>query len=56
MQSQMDLMKLKEPRELMAEQLSLYVEREVALLGMHPSLEQGQSWSHQWEAMVLVMS
>ena len=32
MQSEMDMM------ELMAERLDVYVEREVALVGMHPSL------------------
>ena len=30
MQSQMDMMELKKLRELMAERLSIYVEREVA--------------------------
>ena len=57
MESQTELMELREPREqmelreLMDEVLDIYVEHEVAYLEVHPTVIQGQGWCHRWEVI-----
>ena len=47
MKSQTELMETVELRELMDEILNVYIEHEVTYFEVHPSLIQGQPWSHR---------